>query len=151
MAPVIDRLLTKPATLLKRVEAERDTYGDPTYTVERTLTRCELQQAGSHEDHEQAVQVSTWRLFLPASTELRGWDAVECERGIYELNGDPWPVTPPRSGVVHHVEALVVRTSFSSSTTYDELDDEYETYGDLTATRLDYNELSGQDEWVGAQ
>ena len=76
-------------------------------TVEQP-TRCELQQAGAREDANAAVQVVTWRAWLPPDAPARGWDALRLDDGrLLELEGDAWAVRNPRTGVVHHVEAFV--------------------------------------------
>ena len=144
-----DRLLVTPATLLVRVEDGADTYGDAVYKVVRSDTLCNLQQAGSREDHERAIQLSSWRVFLPPDVQLRGWDAVEVDEGVYELNGDPAQWRSPVTGVAHYVEAMAVRTSFSALRTYDELGDEFRIYAELTASGDEYTDLSGQDDWTG--
>lgn len=145
-----DRLLTRPATLLERQPAGEDGYGDQTFKVVSRDVVCELQWAGSREEHEDGTQVSTWRLWLPAeAADLRGWDAVRTDDGVYELNGDPWPVRHPRTGLTHHVEAYCTRLGLFTGQTYTELGDDYEIYKTLTDTGESYDELRGdQDEWL---
>jgi hypothetical protein len=106
-------LLTRPATLIERVADPEtpDEYGNPGWTETGIDTACELQQVGSSEALGDAVQVTLWRLFLPAETPARGWDALRLEGDdvLYELEGDPWQVRNPRTGAVSHVEASARR------------------------------------------
>lgn len=152
MTVAIDHLLTLDGTLLARVPGDPDEYGDATFQVVSRDVRCELQWGGSREEHEDATQVSTWRFWLPPdAADLRGWDAIRTEDGVYELNGDPWPVRNPRTGVVHHVEGYATRLGLMSKSTYTELGADYEVYAQLTATGQPYAEVTGgQDEWMPA-
>ena len=109
MTATLDHLLTRRATLLRRAPAGEDSAGDLTYTVVETAVACEIQQAGSGEDHEGAIQTSRFRVWLPAgATDLGGWDAIQVDGSTYELDGDPWPVWHPPTRTVHHVEAEAV-------------------------------------------
>jgi hypothetical protein len=126
---LIERLLTLECVLLRQRQiGEADEYGDPTWQViDEEPLPCELQQEQAYEAEGGAVQVTTWRLFLPASAPPAGWDAVSVrvpdpeepeepdveERAldgdVYLLEGDAWLVRNPRTGVEHHVEARVRR------------------------------------------
>jgi hypothetical protein len=146
---MIDRLLTTPCTILVRQSDTEDEYGDRTYKVVRRGSRCAIQAAGSREDHEHAVQVSSWQVWLPADTaDVRGWDAVEADGAILELNGDPQLWKSPLTGV-SFMQGFGVRLGFTSSTIYDELDEEFVTYADMNATGDTYAQVSPQDEWSG--
>jgi hypothetical protein len=107
----LDALLTRAATLYRRTyDGPPDELGDPTWTEITGPVACELQQAGSTEALGDAVQVSTWRVFLPVgASDVGGWDALELDGDRYELVGDPWPVWNPRLAAYDHVEALVQR------------------------------------------
>lgn len=107
-APAIDRLLPYSATLLRRSPTGPvDEYGDPTFEEVEQATRCELQQSGSREDADAAVQIVTWRVWLPPDAPARGWDALRLDDGrLLELEGDAFAVRNPRTGIVHHVEAF---------------------------------------------
>lgn len=107
----IEHLLTRQATLLRRSPTgPADELGDPTWDVVAEPVACELQPAGSSEDHDDNVQSSSWRIFLPAScADLGGWDALELDGELYELTGDPGVEWSPRLRQVSHVEALVAR------------------------------------------
>jgi len=107
----IDHLLTRQATLLRRTPTgPADELGDPTWEVVAEPIVCELQPAGSSEDHGDNLQTSQWRVFLPASAaDVGGWDALELDGETYELAGDPGIHWHPRLGAVDHVEATLVR------------------------------------------
>jgi hypothetical protein len=111
MSPTLDHLLTRQATLLRRTPTgPEDELGDPTWEIVAEPIACELQPAGSSEDHGDNVQSSSWRVFLPAScADVAGWDALELDGETYELAGDPSPLWHPRLQTVDHVEAIVTR------------------------------------------
>jgi hypothetical protein len=112
-APTIDRLLQHQGTLLTRVQdGAPDEYGNPAWTVTgETATRCELQQAGAREEQDGAVQIVTWRVWLPPTAPARGWDAIRLDDGrTLELEGDAWPVVNPRTGGLHHLECYARET-----------------------------------------
>jgi hypothetical protein len=101
-------LLKRPVTLVLREPGTPDAYGDPVATETEQVTTAELQLIGAREELNENVQVTTWRLFLPADAPARGWDAVRLEDGtLLELSGDAWEVTSPRTGELHHVEAYL--------------------------------------------
>lgn len=109
-AGAIEGLLTRDAQLVKRVTVDPL---DPDAELEPVVvgsTRCELQQTTAGEDHEGRVLTTGWRLFLPADVDLDGWDALDVDGELVELDGDPWPVRHPLTGEVHHVEASARRT-----------------------------------------
>lgn len=106
-------LLSVPCELVRRSPSTPDEYGDPTWAETAAETVCELQQESAVEANGQAVEDTTWRLFLPPGAaspeEPRGWDAVRVSGVTYELDGDTWAVRNPRTGGVSHVEARVRR------------------------------------------
>lgn len=112
-APSISPLLQHPATLLSRTYAgAADEYGNPTAIVDELATKCELQQSGARDELDGAVQVVTWRVYLPPDAPALGWDALRLADGrVLELNGHAWAVTNPRTGELHHVEAYVTETA----------------------------------------
>jgi hypothetical protein len=113
-APPIAPLLQHPATLLTRTYegAGTDEYGNPLAAVAELETRCELQQSGARDELDGAVQVVTWRVFLPPDAPAMGWDALRLADGrVLELAGNAWAVSSPRTGELHHVEAYVTETA----------------------------------------
>jgi hypothetical protein len=107
----VDHLLTIPCELVQRAyPADPDDQGEqqPLETV--TSSVCELQTAGSREEQGGAVQITLYRLFLPAGTPLRGWDAVRVDGQLLELDGDAAAPASPLTGV-RYVEAIVRRTA----------------------------------------
>ena len=109
-------LMPHSVTLITRVPGAPDEYGDPQPDTTETTTVAELQQVGTREDLGDAVQVTTWRAFLPADVPARGWDALRLDDGallglpngtIFELRGDPVRVVNPRVRRGDHVEAYV--------------------------------------------
>jgi hypothetical protein len=107
-------LMTLQGTLLRRTQTgPPDEYGDPTWEEVGEPTVCELQQEVGYEASGGAVQLSTWRLFLPPTAPPTGWDAVQLagSGAIYALEGDAWLARNPRTGADSHVEARVRRLS----------------------------------------
>jgi hypothetical protein len=103
-------LMNRPATLLSRTQdGPDDEYGNPTWTEVAAATTCELQQEVGWEAEGGVIQLSTWRVFLPAGTPADGWDAVNVDGDLYELEGDAWPARNPRTKNFTHVEARVRR------------------------------------------
>lgn len=118
MSVTVDHLLTIPCELVRRVYGEQpDEQGvqQPVETVETGLA-CELQQAGSREEQGGAVQITTYRVFLPAGTALRGWDAVRLVSTgeLLELEGDAREARSPLTGVAV-VEAIVRLTDYGQA------------------------------------
>lgn len=106
-------LMSVPCELLSRYPdpGQTDPYGNPVQTETRTPSLCEIQQVSATEDHGDAVESNTWRLFLPPDVPVRGWDAIELSGTgwRYEIEGDGWEVRNPRTGLVTHIEATVRR------------------------------------------
>ena len=110
--PTIDHLLTYPCELVRRTYPESpDEQGEQAATETVVAgVRCELQVAASREELGGAVQITTYRLFLPGGAPLRGWDAVRLESGeTLELEGDAARSKSPLTGLAF-VEATVRRT-----------------------------------------
>ena len=111
-APIVslDHLLTRKAALLVRVPAGEDDDGDFAYDVVRRDVPIEIQTSGSSEFAEGGILSSRWRVWLAADVELSGWDAIELNGVVYELDGDPAQMWSPLTRSVHHVECEVVGT-----------------------------------------
>jgi hypothetical protein len=109
----IEDLMTHTATLVTRTPTgPPDEYGNPTNVETELATKCELQQSGSREELDGAVQVVTWRVFLPLDAPARGWDALRLADGReLELAGDAWLYVNPRTGDPSHVEAYLTETA----------------------------------------
>jgi hypothetical protein len=107
----LEHLLTLECELLRRrQEGDPDDYGNPGWeVVDDEQLPCELQQEQSYEAEGGVLEISLWRLFLPATAPPAGWDAVRVDDVVYELEGDAWLVRNPRTTVDHHVEARVRR------------------------------------------
>jgi hypothetical protein len=107
----IAMLMNRPVTLLHREPGDPDEYGDPVNVETEQATTCELQLIGAREELNDNVQVTTWRVFLPADAPASGWDAVRLEDGrTLELTGEAWQARNPRTREVHHVEAYLEGT-----------------------------------------
>ena len=103
-------LLTLTGTLLRRAQTgPPDEYGDPTWTELGEPIACELQQEVGYDAAGGAIQLSTWRVFLPPTTPPTGWDGITIGAVTYELEGDAWLARNPRTGIDSHVEARVRR------------------------------------------
>lgn len=103
--------LSLPCTILSRVTSgASDAYGDEIRTEVEADTFCELQHRGSQEGDDQVAGTS-WLLILPAETEIDQDDGVLVEDVLYEVDGEPWKVRNPRTSVVSHIEARLIRTA----------------------------------------
>jgi hypothetical protein len=97
-------------TLLRRVLAEPDAYGNDTYTdVAVQVPGCVVQPAGSAEVLQFTDQVSTdITVFIPYGTEVGPLDALVVNGTTYEIQGIPQMWRSPFSG---HTSPLQVRAS----------------------------------------
>jgi len=111
-APTIDHLLPYDGTLLRRTADYEtgDEYGNPTWDEVGEPVKCWLEPMGSREElgTDPAVQIRSYRLFLPPETPPRGWDAITVDGVTYELDGDSFMRASLIAGnAAHHVEAYV--------------------------------------------
>jgi hypothetical protein len=114
----LDHLLTTPCELVQRAYAETpaDDGAQPAAETVIATTLCELQQASSLEAEGGAVQIATYRVFLPAGAPLRGWDAIRLTDSgeLLELEGDAAAPRSPLTGITH-VEAMARRTDYGEA------------------------------------
>ncbi len=101
-----ERLMTRPCTLVTVTQTE-DAWGTPTDQATESDALCELQQFQRSEGGPDEWQVAKWRLFLPPGTPVTGLDRVAVDGTTFRLDGPPWPVRNPRTGVESHIEATV--------------------------------------------
>lgn len=97
-------------TLLRRVLAEPDEYGNDTYTdVPVQVPYCVVQPASSSEATQFTEQVSTdITVFMPYGTEVSALDGLIINGVKYEIAGIPQQWLSPFSG---HTSPLQVRAS----------------------------------------
>ncbi|MFC0546929.1 hypothetical protein [Kutzneria chonburiensis] len=95
-------------TLVRRVRAGTDDYGEDVFTTERVMVEgCSFQPVSSAEQLGTADRVVTrYRLFAPPGTDLDAVDAVEVAGQSWEVDGDAenWP---DLAGAAHHVECYL--------------------------------------------
>lgn len=105
-------LITRPCTIRRRsATGPDDAFGNPTNDVAETPALCELQQRARPETTDAGTVAQTeWALFMLADVELDTGDAVVVDGLEYEVAGEPARLRNPRSGVVEHIEATLVRT-----------------------------------------
>lgn len=113
---MISNLLTQEVTIVRRSPSgQRDAYGNESQTETETVVRGELQQQARRADAEPEDQGefsdTTWKLFLPAGTEIDTGDLVVVDGRRFEMFGAPWSVHNPRTRSVSHVEANVRATA----------------------------------------
>jgi Phage head-tail joining protein len=97
-------------TVLRRVLAEPDEFGNDTYTdVAASVSGVVVQPAGSTETTQFTDQVSTEiTVFLPYGTDVGPMDALIINGQRYEIQGIPQQWRSPFSG---HTSPLQVRAS----------------------------------------
>ena len=101
---LLARLLTRPCTLVRRVPATADAYGDPTWSEAHTVTLCYAEQAAPSEPGDPHYQGDEWRFVLDASAVVDGLDAIDLEGRRFEVVGPPWMAKDPRANLDHHWE-----------------------------------------------
>lgn len=118
MTATLDHLLTVPCQLVRRVYDETPDAQGEQPVVETVVDglRCEVQAQGAREEQGGAVQITTYRVFLPPGTQLVGWDAVRLTSTgeTLELEGDASESRSPLTGVAV-VEATVRRTDYGEA------------------------------------
>ena len=110
----ITALLTRPMTLVRRASTgTTDPYGNQSPSETSVQVVGELQQQRRTEPGEQGEFSDTqWLIVLPADIiDVTTGDLIICDSETYELVGDPWRVTCPRTGTVSHMECTARRTS----------------------------------------
>lgn len=113
--PISD-FLTQTCLLLRRDPAgSQDVYGNELEGEATATGDCSLQQQQRAEGGD-GLSDTRWLLVLPAGTVIDTGDAVKVDGRRYELVGEPWPVTDPRTQTVSHVECTVRRAAGSGDT-----------------------------------
>ena len=109
----VEALMQTPCTLLARTQdGPADEYGNPTWQEAEQETRCGIEQAGASEELGDAVQVTRWRVYLPADAPAEGWDVIRLANGTtLQLAGNAWPVRNFRTDEISHVEAEAVEVA----------------------------------------
>ena len=108
--------LNLPCTLhLSAPTGSGDGMGDPATGDTDVAWTCDLQEDSASELRDgRMVLVSVWTLLLAPDPEdedgnpvsVDGLDAVTVAGTRYSIEGDPWQVRNPRTGIVHHIEAV---------------------------------------------
>ena len=102
------QLMTRPCIIESPVTSDdTDDMGDPLDSQpERVVTVCEVQQSSSREARDGGlIDVQVWNIYLPAGSRPRASSIVHVDGLRIALDGGPWPVRDPLSGVESHVEA----------------------------------------------
>lgn len=102
----IDRLLTKPVTLiLREFGPDEDDWGTPIAHETRVDTTCYVRwRRATDRDEDGTVMSEWWELILPADTPMRSYDAVELDGDQYEVIGRPDREWNPRMQEINHVK-----------------------------------------------
>lgn len=97
-------------TVLRRVLAEPDQYGNDTYTDAAVqVSGCVVQPAGSNEQTQFTDQISTdITVFMPYGTDVSPLDALVINGVKYEIQGIPQQWRSPFSG---HTSPIQLRAS----------------------------------------
>lgn len=104
----IERLLTQDVTLSKLDNSVKDEYGNsvPTAHGSAISIKAYLELVQSVESlNDRDTVVTDWKLYAPAGIDLDAFDRVNFNGQVFEVDGAPWSVYNPRTGVVSHVEA----------------------------------------------
>lgn len=105
-------LIRIPCTLHQANVGGLDEYGDATQTETDVSTTCYIEQTTSFEqgDNDRNIEVSRWKVYLPAGLTVTGADSLTVLGDRYAFYGDPWPAQSARTGQVHHIEGMVTRS-----------------------------------------
>lgn len=111
MPAPVDRLLTKPITLIFRADSgTQDDWGSPILTETRLDTKCYVRLIDTTDpDFQGEVMSEKWQLFLPADLPMHSYDAVEMDGATYEVIGKPEGEWNARKGEVNHLKMIVER------------------------------------------
>lgn len=104
---MIDHLLTETVQLRRRAaDGARDRHGNAARTFDADVdspARVERERGQDLRDGRDAT-LQTWRIFLPAGTDLEARDRVVVDGTVFEVDGPPERHRTPTGGE-HHVEA----------------------------------------------
>lgn len=100
----LTNLLRLPVTLGHRSDGGVDEYGEPVEDVVITTTVGHIAQVTTSEDGEGIVVTERLQLILPPNLPVppQPWDYAEVMGRRYEVDGQPFPVTNPRTGRLSH-------------------------------------------------
>lgn len=112
----IERMMTKDATILRRVESgKKDRYGNALVETVEDDVRCAFQQRDRSESEDGGeLSKARWNLWLPYGTELDTGDAVRVNGRVYEVEGEPG-IFDEGSPSMWHVTAIVKRVAGTAS------------------------------------
>ncbi len=111
MPSPIDRLLTKPITLiLREPSGDEDEWGSPILSETHRETKCYVRQRRTTDASLEGTVLSEhWEVFLPPDTPIDAYAAVEMDGEEYEVIGAPDREWNARLGEVNHVTLAVAR------------------------------------------
>lgn len=97
--------MTQPATLHQASNGVKDAAGDvvATFTDAPDPIYLDLQQqSGSEIRDGRIVSVTTWLAFVRPDATLTSRDELTVNGGRFSIEGDPWLVRHPRTGLASH-------------------------------------------------
>lgn len=107
-------LIRQPCTLYRSSESDtRDAYGRPVPTRSGTATVCAVQQRQVDEpDRQGDLSDADWDVYFLATEAVGSGDTLYVpDVGVFEIVGEPWPVSHLLRGEVHHLEVKARRTA----------------------------------------
>ena len=105
-------LLDADITVVTRADAGTTTpYGSPEYTETTELVKGRFWPVESVEAPDGAREAEVWGVMLDASVAIDAHAVLEVDGDRYEVIGPPKPFANPRTGLDHHLELRVRRTS----------------------------------------
>lgn len=105
----VESLMTQTATLRTRAGEDRSDTGDATLTYSETEIVGYFEPEDpiglEGEDLQQRnTQLGRWLGFIPATTELTGFDSLVFDGKVMDLTAAPRPIWNPRLQVMSHIE-----------------------------------------------
>lgn len=104
-------LFNQTLTLVRTTGVERSAIGGVSVDTEDRVDvsgYCEPMLGTTAQRENEANRntgVSEWRAFLPAGTDVTGWDRVEWGGHTFDITAPPIGIPDPRAGgATHHIE-----------------------------------------------
>lgn len=103
----LNNLMRQPLTIQK-IGAGTDEYGNtvPAALTSPVATVGYLEQVDSIETlNDRDTVVSGFQAWLPTGTDVSAFDRLNFGAQTFEVDGEPWQVFNPRTGVQSHIQA----------------------------------------------
>ena len=99
-------LMTQTVSLERTTSITRDELGaaEPASGTSTSVQAYVEPRTSEEDENTRASQLGEWRAFLPAGTDVTGWDRLVYGARTFDIVGPPRPVYNPRAASESHVE-----------------------------------------------